>query len=186
MPIVIDLTNSFRYNVINYFICISQSVYDQTIPIVGAQLLFTVGVTCALAFELPSEPIYKITQKLRNNLLGIKDDSSSSSSEEESGDATAGNDTDDDNSRIDYNHNKLHYINYNKNNYYDSMNKHGYYYASNYNNNNKYYRKPLSPNYHISDKSDNYDNILFNQSSIFVTPKPLNQTTSVWTSLVKK
>jgi hypothetical protein len=158
-------------------------VYDQTIPVVAAQLLFTVGVTCALAFELPSEPIYKITQKLRQNLLGIPD----KEEEEETTAAADTNSTDDDNRRIDYNRQRLNY-NYNnrQQNYYDSMNKHSYYYSAN----NKYYHKPLSSpnNYYFSDKSDNYDsnyigNNLANQqisSAVFVTPKPVNQTTDVW------
>jgi hypothetical protein len=158
-------------------------VYDQTIPIVAAQILFTIGVTCALAFELPSEPIYKITQKLRQNLLGtkVKEDE-----EETTTPAPASNDTDE-HSRIDYNHNRLNYVN-GKQNYYDSMNKHGYYYSGS-----KYYPKPLSPNYYFSDKSDNYDNNYTinsgnksNQSAIYVTPKPLNQTTSVWSSVIKR
>lgn len=156
-------------------------MYDQTIPIVAAQLLFTVGVTCALAFELPSEPLYHITQKLRNNLLGIPDQA-----EEETTAAPAPEDSHengdvDPQSRVDYNYNNLNYIDYNKDKYFD-MNKHNYYYSSNYN---KHYH---NPNNYISDKSDNYFNQFdksTNQSSIFVTPKPLNQTLNVWTSLVK-
>lgn len=154
------------------------------------------GVTCALAFELPSEPIYHITQKLRNNLLGIKDDDGK---EEETTTAVPAVPDTNEHSRIDYDHKRLNYVNYNKPNYYDSMNKHNYYYSANYNNT-KYYQKPLSSNYYFSDKSDNYDNNYitnndnkFNklsnqqhQSSIFVTPKPLNQTKNVWTSVIKK
>lgn len=159
----------------------------------AAQLLFTVGVTCALAFELPSEPIYHITQKLRNNLLGIKD----GDAEEETTTAAPVEDehTDEHHSRFDYDHKRLNYVNYNKPNNYDSINKHSYYYSANYNNN-KYYQKPLSPNYHFSDKSDNYitnsgdkSNKLFNQqhqSSIYVTQKPLNQTKNVWASVIKR
>lgn len=180
---------------------INPTVYDQTIPIVAAQLLFTVGVTCALAFELPSEPIYHITQKLRNNLLGIKDDDDEEEETTTVGPETmsSANDTDDDHSRIDYHNQRLNYINYNKQNYYDSMNKHSYYYAANYNNN-KYYHKPLSPNYYFSDKSDNYNNNYDmngnnksdkapnqqHQSSIYVKPKPLNQTKSVWTKVINR
>lgn len=167
-------------------------VYDQTIPIVAAQLLFTVGVTCALAFELPSEPLYHITNKLRDNLLGGQDEKSE---EETTTPAPPAEDTEDEHhSRIDYDNKRLNYINYNKNNY-DSMNKHSYYYQANYNNN-KYYQKPLSPNYYFSDKSDNYANNYNNksnklpyqkyQSSIFVTPTPLNQTKSVWTKVIKR
>lgn len=161
---------------------------------VAAQLLFTVGVTCALAFELPSEPIYKITQKLRNNLYGITEPP-----EDDGGDdddtttaASADGGDDDDHSRIDSNHKKLSYINSNKKNYYDSMNKHSYYYSPNYNNN-KNYHKPLSPNYYFSDKSDNYYNNyslnksdkLSNQSLLYVTATPLNRTKSVWTAAIK-
>lgn len=167
------------------------AVYDQTIPVVGAQLLFTVGVTCALAFELPSEPIYHITQKLRDNLYGIKDEEETTTPAPASS-AENDTDTDDGHSRIDYNHKQLNYINSNKQNYYDSMNKHNYYYSGNYNSD-KYYQKPLSPNYYISDKSDNYNNnysqILSNQqhqSSVYVTPVPLNTTKSLWTSVIKR
>lgn len=176
-----------------------KSVYDQTIPIVAAQLLFTVGVTCALAFELPSEPIYKITQKLRNNLYGIKDDDDETttaaaegmSSEEDSA-TDAGDGDDHSRRRIDSNNKRLQYINSNQLNYYDSMNKHSYYYSAD--NSNKHYHKPLSSNYYFSDKSDNYYNNYShnksdkssNQSPLYVTPSPLNATkSSVWTSVIK-
>jgi acetate kinase len=146
--------------------------------------LFTVGVTCALAFELPSEPIYHITQKLRNNLYGVKN-------EEEETTTAAAESSANASSRFDYDNKRLNYVNYNKQSLYDSMNKHSYYYSTN----NKYYYKPLSPNYGFNDKSDNYynnyipdsTNNLLNQqyqSSNFVTP--LNQTKSVWTSAIKR
>lgn len=163
---------------------------------VAAQLLFTVGVTCALAFELPSEPIYKITQKLRENLYGIKDEEeeeTTTAAPTTMADDTYDHDHGDDPSRIDYNSQRLNYVNSNMRNNYDSMNKHNYYYSANYNNNNKYYHKPLSPNNYFSDKSDNYYNNyshnksdkLSNQSPLFVTPSPLNGTKSVWTSAIK-
>jgi hypothetical protein len=143
--------------------------------------LFTVGVTCALAFELPSEPIYHITQKLRNNLYGVKDEEAetTTAAQESSINGT------DQNSRLDYDNKRLNYINYNKHSY-DSMNKHSYYYSTN----NKQYYKPISPNYSFNDKSDNYynnyitDNNKSDQSSIYVTP--LNQTKNVWTSAIKR
>lgn len=154
-------------------------MYDQTIPIVAAQLLFTVGVTCALAFELPSEPIYHITQKLRQSLLNVEDVADQTTTP--ASNDTSSSSEDDDHSRIDKNFNNLNYVN--RNQYYDSMNKHNYYYSTNYNGN-KYYQPPLSPNY-ISDKSDNnIFNTLSNQSPIFVTPKPSNQSANEWTSLV--
>lgn len=170
------------------------AVYDQTIPIVAAQLLFTVGVTCALAFELPSKPLYHITQMLRESLLkreGLEEETTTTTAPDK-------NSTDDEHSRIDYNNKYLNYIDYNKQNYYDSMNKHNYYYT---NSNNKYYQKPLSPNnYYASDKSDNYyNNYIPNdidsnkyQSSVYVTPstqpssKPLNQTSNIWATVVNK
>lgn len=129
-------------------------------------------MTCALAFELPSEPIYHITQKLRQGLLNVEDVADQTTT-------PASNDTssEDDHSRIDKNFNHLNYVSYNKNQNYDSMNKHNYYYSANYNGN-KYYQNPLSQNY-VSDKSDNIFNQLSNQSSIYVTPKPAG-----WTSLV--
>lgn len=166
-------------------------MYDQTIPIVAAQLLFTVGVTCALAFELPSEPIYHITQKLRNNLYGVKDEEEETTTGPSSEPSANGTDQ---HSRLDYDNKRLNYINYNKQGLYDSMNKHSYYYSTN----NKYYYKPLSPNYSFSDKSDNYYNNYITdntnksdkysnkqyQSSVYVTP--LNQTKNVWTSAIKR
>lgn len=182
-------------------------VYDQTIPIVAAQLLFTIGVTCALAFELPSKPLYRITQELREKLQSdMKGEEPTtpapppppppSAPDEHSYSDIIYND----HSRIDYNLNSP----YNKQNYYDSSNKHDYYYSNNnkqkpatiYNNN--YYRKPLSPNNYISDKSDNYnDNYYKNgyqltnyQSSIATNAKPLtslNQTENdVWTNVVNR
>ncbi|CAO1438957.1 unnamed protein product [Diamesa serratosioi] len=186
-----------------------QLVYDQTVPIVAAQLLFTIGVTCALAFELPSKPIFRITQELREKLQAdIKGEEpttpapppppppppSAPDAEHSYSDIIYN-----DHSRIDYN---LNYPN-NKQNYYDSLNKHGYYYSNNnkqkpasiYNDN--YYRKPLSPNNYISDKSDNFnDNYNKNgyqltnyQSSIAANriPTSLNQTTNdVWTNVVNR
>ena len=179
------------------------TVYDQTIPIVAAQLLFTVGVTCALAFELPSEPIYQITEKLRNQLLGVKDEEETTTpapatTPEDSHEHDDHDDHDDEHSRIDYDNKRLNYVNFN-NLHYDSMNKHNYYYSTNYNSD-KYYQKPLSPNYYFSDKSDNYyNNYKINAidksdklskkqqtASVFVTPTPLNQTKSVWTSVIKR
>lgn len=139
---------------------------------------------------------------MRNNLLGIKDEKE----EETTTPAPADSheqldehyDHDDEHSRIDYDNKRLNYVNYNKL-HYDSMNKHNYYYSANYNND-KYYQKPLSSNYYFSDKSDNYyNNYKINgidksdklsdqqrPSSIFITPTPLNQTKSVWTSVIKR
>jgi hypothetical protein len=82
---------------------------------VAAQLLFTVGVTCALAFELPSEPIYKITQKLKHNLFSVADP--------EPEDASS-NDTDI--KRMDY----ATRIKYNDANFYNTLNKHNFYYSN--------------------------------------------------------
>lgn len=39
-------------------------VYDQTLPIINLIDFFTVGVTVALAWPLPDEPLYKITEQL--------------------------------------------------------------------------------------------------------------------------
>lgn len=54
-------------------------MFDQTIPIIGTPLVFTIGVTVALAYELPSEPWYHYIKDIRKNwksstyLLGKKD-----------------------------------------------------------------------------------------------------------------
>ena len=183
-------------------------VYDQTVPIVAAQLLFTVGVTTALAFELPSKPLYRITQELREKLQSDINGEEPTTPEPPppppppptAPEHSHSDITYNDHSRIDYNLKDSYY----KQNYYDSLNKHGYYYSKNnkqkpatiYNNNN--YRKPLSPNNYISDKSDNYnDNYNKNgyqltnyQSSIASNTRPLtslNQTKNdVWTNVVSR
>lgn len=189
----------------HYFIL----VYDQTVPIVAAQLLFTVGVTTALAFELPSKPLYRITEELRDKLQSDmkEDEPTTPASPPPPPPPPSAPDADhsysdimhNDHSRIDYN---LNYPN-NKQNYYETLNKHGYYYSNNnkqkpatiYNNN--YYRKPLSPNNYISDKSDNFnDNYYKNgyqltnyQPSIAANriPTSLNKTSNdVWTNVVTR
>jgi hypothetical protein len=112
--------------------------------VVAAQLLFTVGVTCALAFELPSKPIYQITQELRDNLQKKLHPEKYTTTEAPKNDTSEEMmDMDDhDHRRIDMNYNRLNFVN-NKQNYYDLINKHNYYYAGG------------KPSY-FSDKSDNY------------------------------
>lgn len=151
-------------------------MYDQTIPIVATQLLFTVGVTCALAFELPSEPLYKITQQLRDQLYGFNMSTTTEAPTTVPPEMMSDDYHDHDHSRIDYNSNGLNYVD--KQHYYASMNKHNYYYY-----NDQYYQKPLS-NYYFGDKSDNYA-INTNNKSTSVTQKPLNQTNDVWTKVIK-
>uniref|UniRef100_A0A336M7N1 CSON013180 protein n=1 Tax=Culicoides sonorensis TaxID=179676 RepID=A0A336M7N1_CULSO len=41
-----------------------QVVYDQTLPIINLIDIFTIGVTVAIAWALPSEPLYKIHQEI--------------------------------------------------------------------------------------------------------------------------
>ncbi|XP_063709313.1 uncharacterized protein LOC134837850 [Culicoides brevitarsis] len=41
-----------------------QVVYDQTIPIINLIDIFTIGVTVAIAWALPSEPLYKIHEQI--------------------------------------------------------------------------------------------------------------------------
>jgi hypothetical protein len=125
-------------------------------PVAAAQLLFTVGVTCALAFELPSMPLYHITQQLRENLQKRLHPTIAPAVNASS------NSTEDNHSRIDYNNVHLKYIN-TKQNYYDAMNKHSYYYNSGMNNNydDKNYQKLYNG---ISNKQDN-DFLIQNQSS---------------------
>lgn len=43
-------------------------MFDQTIPIVGMPLLFTIGVTVAIAYELPSKPWYHYIKDIRKNI----------------------------------------------------------------------------------------------------------------------
>lgn len=87
--------------------------YDQTIPVVAAQVLFTVGVTGALAFELPSKPLYYITKELKQNLNDILSGETTTSASEDA-------------KRRDPNVNDLTYVD--KNDYYNSINKHNLYY----------------------------------------------------------
>ncbi|XP_050079281.1 uncharacterized protein LOC126567091 [Anopheles maculipalpis] len=44
-----------------------QVVYDQTIPMIGVERLFTIGITVALAYELPSITFNQIEQMLEEN-----------------------------------------------------------------------------------------------------------------------
>ncbi|XP_041766406.1 uncharacterized protein LOC121590636 [Anopheles merus] len=44
-----------------------QVVYDQTIPMIGVERLFTIGITVALAYELPSITFNQIEEMLREN-----------------------------------------------------------------------------------------------------------------------
>uniref|UniRef100_A0A182NDU9 Uncharacterized protein n=1 Tax=Anopheles dirus TaxID=7168 RepID=A0A182NDU9_9DIPT len=44
-----------------------QVVYDQTIPMIGVERLFTIGITVALAYELPSITLNQIEQMLQEN-----------------------------------------------------------------------------------------------------------------------
>uniref|UniRef100_A0A182VYI4 Uncharacterized protein n=1 Tax=Anopheles minimus TaxID=112268 RepID=A0A182VYI4_9DIPT len=44
-----------------------RKVYDQTIPMIGVERLFTIGITVALAYELPSITINQIEQMLQEN-----------------------------------------------------------------------------------------------------------------------
>lgn len=90
------------------------AAYDQTIPVVAAQVLFTVGVTAALAFELPSKPLYYITKELKQNLKDILSGETTTSA------------SSDDAKRRDPNVNDLTYVD--KQNYYSSINKHNLYY----------------------------------------------------------
>ncbi|XP_055609980.1 uncharacterized protein LOC129756937 [Uranotaenia lowii] len=46
-----------------------QVVYDQTIPIIGSTLLFTVGITCAMAWQLPSISFLEIIKMLQEDAL---------------------------------------------------------------------------------------------------------------------
>jgi hypothetical protein len=94
-------------------------------PIAAAQLLFTIGVTVALAFELPDKPIGRITQELRDSLQKRLHPSSTTAA------PATSNSSDSDHSRIDYNSNNLKYIySNNKQTYYNTMNKHKYYYGN--------------------------------------------------------
>lgn len=98
-------------------------------PIAAAQLLFTIGVTVALAFELPDKPIGRITQELRDSLHKRLHPSSTTAAPAISN-SSVDYDHDHDHSRIDYNSNNLKYIYNNKQAYYNTMNKHKYYYGN--------------------------------------------------------
>ncbi|XP_058817935.1 uncharacterized protein LOC131681242 [Topomyia yanbarensis] len=47
-----------------------QVVYDQTIPVIGSTLLFTVGVTVAAAWQLPSVSNFEILRLLQEKISG--------------------------------------------------------------------------------------------------------------------
>ncbi|XP_053696665.1 uncharacterized protein LOC128743976 [Sabethes cyaneus] len=47
-----------------------QVVYDQTIPIVGSTLLYTVGVTVAAAWQLPNVSPFEVLRLLREKIAG--------------------------------------------------------------------------------------------------------------------
>lgn len=133
--------------------------------VVAAQLLFTIGVTCALAFELPSKPLSAITAELRDHLqMKLHPEKYTTEApppnDTHSSEMMDSHEGGGDNSRIDFNYNRLKFIN-GKQNYYDTLNKHNYYY------NDKY--KPY--NNKFSDKSDN-----------FATHKQSNQSAndSIW------
>lgn len=98
--------------------------YDQTAPVVAAQLLFTIGVTIALAFELPDKPIHTITEQLRQNFQERLHGKTTPAPSPDN------NSTDDGHSRIDYNSNNLKYVYNSKDAYYNLMNKHNYYYGN--------------------------------------------------------
>uniref|UniRef100_A0A182HU39 Uncharacterized protein n=2 Tax=Anopheles arabiensis TaxID=7173 RepID=A0A182HU39_ANOAR len=51
-----------------------QVVYDQTIPMIGVERLFTIGITVALAYELPSITFNQIEEMLRENAADDKMD----------------------------------------------------------------------------------------------------------------
>lgn len=119
------LHEKFKDECYNFFKANSslfQTAYDQTMPIVAAQLLFTIGVTVALAYELPDKPVYRITQEIKNNLQ--KRLHPSSTAAPATANITAGQ------KRIDYDSNNLMYIDNNKDTYYGMMNKHKYYYGN--------------------------------------------------------
>ncbi|EDS41043.1 conserved hypothetical protein [Culex quinquefasciatus] len=85
-----------------------QVVYDQTIPIIGSTLLFTVGVTCALAWQLPSISLLEIFKMLQSDptlALGRRRDENVTGT-----------------ILIDTNSTKSHF---------DMDNKHSYYYTAN-------------------------------------------------------
>lgn len=56
-----------------------QVIYDQTIPTVALPLVFTVGVTVAIAYELPSKPFSELAEDFRNKFKVLKNDNTSKS-----------------------------------------------------------------------------------------------------------
>lgn len=184
--------------------------FDQTIPIAAAQLLFTVGITVAMAFELPSKPLYHITQELREQINGKKEET------EEASDAPATDMPDDDNtigvmdnsSRTDYNYKNLFYSN--RNNNFNSINKHNMYYSNSYQPNgmiykqsqtsvnnpsyygkypnyvNNYYGYENAPNGYL-DRNDQFGSQYASSTAKPKTTKaPRNQTKADWGSIVNR
>jgi hypothetical protein len=81
---------------------------------VAAQLLFTIGITVALAFELPSQPLYYITKELRENLQTLLRGEDIDVPEDAEDDGTK---------RKDWNVNDLEFVDTS-----GDPNKHNYYY----------------------------------------------------------
>ncbi|XP_055694928.1 uncharacterized protein LOC129796837 [Lutzomyia longipalpis] len=53
-----------------------QVIYDQTIPVVALPLVFTVGVTVAIAYELPSKPLSELAEDFRKKFDVLKNNNS--------------------------------------------------------------------------------------------------------------
>lgn len=53
-----------------------QVIYDQTIPVVALPLVFTVGVTCAIAYELPSKPFSELIEDFTKRFEVLKNNNS--------------------------------------------------------------------------------------------------------------
>ncbi|GAB0091550.1 hypothetical protein DMENIID0001_064050 [Sergentomyia squamirostris] len=58
-----------------------QVIYDQTIPVVALPLVFTVGVTVAIAYELPSKPLSELVDDFRNKFELPKSEGNNSKSD---------------------------------------------------------------------------------------------------------
>lgn len=152
-------------------------VYDQTIPIVALPLLFTVGVTVAMAWELPSMPVWEITKEIRDQI------------------ASGGL------SRIDNDFNTTNLIDTHDNGTFNNINHHNYYYTpevdgtkvnkSNYgyNSNKYYYTNSNSNNFNTlkgskpyqSNKIKYYANNHYNDKNYYTNsaPRPSNNFASL-------
>lgn len=167
-----------------------------------------------MAFELPSKPLYHITQELRDQINGKAEEPATDAPEPSTDMPDASNDYSfigeiDNSSRTDYNNKNLFYSD-RRNNYYNNINRHNMYYANNYRPNgmiyqqtqtsaqnpkynskfpnyvNNYYGYKNAPNGYLDRKDQLSNQYASSTSKPKTTKAPLNQTKADWGSIVNR